>query len=242
MSVLELAGVVKQYRSAEEQVRAVDGVSLVAQAGEMIAVHGPSGSGKTTLLLLIAALLEPDEGVIRYGGRDLASFSEDEASDYLLGEVGLRLSELPADASGLDARERGDQARARRRANARRPAASRDVARASWPWRATRAHARAPLRRRASAGRDRACARGRAEADPRRRADREPRQQAQQGDRRAAGIDRARARRVRAAGDARHRGSIDRRPPLHAARRAADRARSEGEEPDLLAGRAPSPP
>jgi putative ABC transport system ATP-binding protein len=87
--MLELAGVVKQYRSAEEQVRAIDDVSLVAEAGEMIAVHGPSGSGKTTLLLLIAALLVPDQGVIRYGGRDLASFSEDEASDYLLRDVGF---------------------------------------------------------------------------------------------------------------------------------------------------------
>ena len=87
--MLELAGVVKQYRSAEEQVRAIDDVSLVAVAGEMIAVHGPSGSGKTTLLLLIAALLAPDEGSVRYGGRDLASFSEDEASDYLLRDVGF---------------------------------------------------------------------------------------------------------------------------------------------------------
>jgi putative ABC transport system ATP-binding protein len=89
MSILELAGVVKQYRSAEERVCAVDRVSLVAEPGEMIAVHGPSGSGKTTLLLLIAALLAPDDGVIRYGGRDLASFSEDEASDYLLRDVGF---------------------------------------------------------------------------------------------------------------------------------------------------------
>jgi putative ABC transport system ATP-binding protein len=89
MSMLELAAVVKQYRSADEQMRAVDDVSLVAEAGEMIAVHGPSGSGKTTLLLLIAALLAPDGGVIRYGGRDLASFSEDEASDYLLRDVGF---------------------------------------------------------------------------------------------------------------------------------------------------------
>jgi putative ABC transport system ATP-binding protein len=87
--MLELAGVVKQYRSAEEQVRAIDDVSLVAAPGEMIAVHGPSGSGKTTLLLLIAALLAPDEGIVRYGGRDLALFSEDEASDYLLRDVGF---------------------------------------------------------------------------------------------------------------------------------------------------------
>jgi putative ABC transport system ATP-binding protein len=89
MSMLELAGVVKQYRGAEEQVRAVDRVSLLAEPGEMIAVHGPSGSGKTTLLLLIAALLTPDEGTIRYEGRELAALTEDEASDYLLNDVGF---------------------------------------------------------------------------------------------------------------------------------------------------------
>jgi putative ABC transport system ATP-binding protein len=89
MGMLELERVVKHYRGSGEEVHAVDGVSLVAEAGEMIAVHGPSGSGKTTLLLLIAALLSPDEGLIRYGGRELRSLSEDERSEYLLREVGF---------------------------------------------------------------------------------------------------------------------------------------------------------
>ncbi len=89
MGALELEHVVKHYRDSGEEVRAVDGVNLVAEAGEMIALHGPSGSGKTTLLLLISALLTPDRGVIRYGGRDLRSLSEDERSDYLMREVGF---------------------------------------------------------------------------------------------------------------------------------------------------------
>jgi putative ABC transport system ATP-binding protein len=40
-------------------------------------------------LLLIAALLKPDEGTIRFDGRDICSFSEQQASDYLFGEVGF---------------------------------------------------------------------------------------------------------------------------------------------------------
>ena len=89
MSALELERVVKYYRGAGEEIRAVDGVSLVIAPGEMVVLQGPSGSGKTTLLLLIAALLTPESGSIRYGGRDLASLSDDEACDYLMRDVGF---------------------------------------------------------------------------------------------------------------------------------------------------------
>ena len=86
---LELEGVVKHYPGAAEEVRAVDGVSMTIVRGEMVAVLGPSGSGKTTLLLLMAALLRPEAGAIRYGERDLLSLSEREISGYLMHEVGF---------------------------------------------------------------------------------------------------------------------------------------------------------
>jgi putative ABC transport system ATP-binding protein len=87
--MLELERVVKHYLAGDEEVRAVDGVSLQVRAGEMVALQGPSGSGKTTLLLLIAGLLAPDAGVIRFAGREIASLSEGQASDYLMGDVGF---------------------------------------------------------------------------------------------------------------------------------------------------------
>jgi putative ABC transport system ATP-binding protein len=89
MSMLELDGVVMRYRGAGEEVRAVDGVSLRVGAGEMVAIQGPSGSGKTTLLLLIAALLMPEQGTIRFAGCDLSGLSEDQVSDYLMDDVGF---------------------------------------------------------------------------------------------------------------------------------------------------------
>jgi putative ABC transport system ATP-binding protein len=87
--MLELRDVVKHYRAAGEEVRAVDGVSLSLPAGEMAAVQGPSGSGKTTLLLLIAALLRPERGSIHFAGKEVSALSEDEASDYLMRDVGF---------------------------------------------------------------------------------------------------------------------------------------------------------
>ena len=86
---LVLRNVVKHYRAGDELVRAVDGVTLTVEAGQMVALYGPSGSGKTTLLMLAAALLAPDSGSVTFGGRDLGGLRDEEASDFRLDEVGV---------------------------------------------------------------------------------------------------------------------------------------------------------
>jgi putative ABC transport system ATP-binding protein len=88
--VLELRQLVKHFRiGAGAPVRAVDGVSLSVERGELVALYGPSGSGKSTLLLLIAALLQPDSGSVVLDGRDVSSFSEEQAAHYRLHELGM---------------------------------------------------------------------------------------------------------------------------------------------------------
>jgi putative ABC transport system ATP-binding protein len=88
--MLELRDLVKHYPAVGgEPVRAVDGVSLDVEPGEVLALFGPSGSGKTTLLLMIAMLLTPTTGTILIDGHDVSSLSEREASRFRLSELGF---------------------------------------------------------------------------------------------------------------------------------------------------------
>lgn len=68
--MIECRDLVKTYE--EGRIRALDGMSLTVEAGELLAVMGPSGCGKSTLLHLLAALDRPDSGSIRVGDHDLA--------------------------------------------------------------------------------------------------------------------------------------------------------------------------
>lgn len=88
MTVLELRHVVKHY-DAGELVRAVDGVSLRVEQGEVVALSGPSGSGKSTLLRLAAGIEQPDAGSVLLDGRDLAALSQRERTLLLRREIGL---------------------------------------------------------------------------------------------------------------------------------------------------------
>lgn len=104
MSALALSDVVKHYPSGGETVRAVDGVTLEIVPGEMVALYGPSGSGKTTLLLLAAGLMAPDNGTVRFDGRDLGAMSSRESASYRLIDVGFvfQAFHLMPGASALD--------------------------------------------------------------------------------------------------------------------------------------------
>jgi energy-coupling factor transport system ATP-binding protein len=67
-AVVRLAGVGYAYPGTT--TRALDGVTLTVEAGQVIAVAGESGSGKSTLARLVAGLMPPDGGTVRVDGVD----------------------------------------------------------------------------------------------------------------------------------------------------------------------------
>jgi ABC-2 type transport system ATP-binding protein len=64
---IEAYGLEKRYR----RIRALDGLDLVAEAGQVVAVLGPNGAGKTTFVRAVATLLQLDGGTLRVAGHDV---------------------------------------------------------------------------------------------------------------------------------------------------------------------------
>ena len=74
--MIEIKSLVKIYKTGDEEVRAIDDISLNIKQGEIVAISGASGSGKTTLLNLIGTLDNISSGDIIINERSIASMSE----------------------------------------------------------------------------------------------------------------------------------------------------------------------
>lgn len=71
----------KVYRMGDQEVRALNNVSLDIWPGEFVAIMGPSGSGKSSLMNLIGALDRPTSGEMWIKGRELSAMNRDELAD-----------------------------------------------------------------------------------------------------------------------------------------------------------------
>jgi len=88
-TIVELQGVIKNYRQGALDVPALRGLDLSVQKGEFTAISGPSGSGKTTALNLIGALDQPTEGVVKLEGHDLGQLSRSTLSKLRRDRIGF---------------------------------------------------------------------------------------------------------------------------------------------------------
>ena len=89
MKVLKAVNLTKIYGKGENQVRALDGVSLSVEQGQFAAVVGTSGSGKSTLLHMLGGLDRPDEGKVYVDGKDIFSLKEEALTIFRRRKIGF---------------------------------------------------------------------------------------------------------------------------------------------------------
>jgi len=85
---LEARSLYRFYRADEEETLALQGVTLVLVAGELVALSGPSGSGKSTLLGCLSGTDEPSGGTVWIGGERMSGRSEADRAGLRARSVG----------------------------------------------------------------------------------------------------------------------------------------------------------
>jgi len=126
MALVELRNVSKIYQLGEEEIRALDDVTLDIEAGEFISIIGPSGSGKSTLMHILGCLDSPSKGTIQLDGVMIHHASARELAAMRNRKIGfvfqffnllpklnvLQNVELPMIYSGIGGKERRERSMA----------------------------------------------------------------------------------------------------------------------------------
>ena len=89
MTILETKDLRKFYGSGDTQVKALDGVDLSVENGEVVAIVGPSGSGKSTLLHMLGGLDRPTSGAVLVDGKDIFSLKDEELTIFRRRKIGF---------------------------------------------------------------------------------------------------------------------------------------------------------
>ncbi len=124
--IIRLEDIRRIYRVGNQEVRALDGVSLSVSKNEYVAIMGPSGSGKSTLMNILGCLDSPSSGHYILNGVDVSEMEDGELADVRNREIGfvfqsfnllprynaLENVALPMVYAGVPARERMERAAA----------------------------------------------------------------------------------------------------------------------------------
>jgi ABC-type antimicrobial peptide transport system, ATPase component len=88
-SVIKIENVTKYYNVGGETVKALDGVSIVINRNEYVALMGPSGSGKSTLMNVLGCLDTPTSGAYSLNGSDVSKMDDFQLAEVRNKEIGF---------------------------------------------------------------------------------------------------------------------------------------------------------
>lgn len=89
MSLVQLQNAAKDYTLGDTTIRAIRGVSLSVEPGELLSIVGPSGCGKTTLLNMMGCIDTPTRGKVLFSGQDISTLSDSALADIRLHRIGF---------------------------------------------------------------------------------------------------------------------------------------------------------
>ena len=88
-AVVELENVRREYLVGDQKTVALDGIDLLIERGEFVAIVGPSGSGKSTMMNLIGCLDRPSSGQVKIAGAATSSLSDNELTSLRSKAIGF---------------------------------------------------------------------------------------------------------------------------------------------------------
>lgn len=88
-TLVDIRGISKIYNPGENEVRALDNVSLQIGKGELVAIIGQSGSGKSTLMNALGCLDTPTKGEYYLEGIDVSKMTDNELSEVRNEKIGF---------------------------------------------------------------------------------------------------------------------------------------------------------
>ena len=87
--VIDARKLSKVYRMGNQEVRALDDVSVTIERGELVAIMGPSGSGKSTFMNILGCLDQPTSGAYRLDGNEVSRLNDDALSTIRNRKIGF---------------------------------------------------------------------------------------------------------------------------------------------------------
>ena len=89
MPLIKLSNICKTYNKGENEIHALENVSVTIERGEFVAIIGSSGSGKSTLMNLLGCLDLPDSGNYFLDDEDVSELSDDNLSEIRNRKIGF---------------------------------------------------------------------------------------------------------------------------------------------------------
>lgn len=88
-NMIELKNLKKYFSMGDEQIKAIDDISLEVKKGEYLSIVGPSGSGKSTLMNIIGLLDVPDEGIYILDGENIENLADNQLAKIRNKKIGF---------------------------------------------------------------------------------------------------------------------------------------------------------